>query len=155
MNGGRGRAIAGVIIMSVLLAVYFALAGARAIALFQTATPLTISMGVALLVLPLLGAWALIREIVFGATATKLVDKLEKEGLLPEEEFATRASGRPVREDADAAFPSYKAEVEANENSWRAWLRLGIIYDASGDRTRARKAVRSAIALEKAERKES
>lgn len=143
------RAIAGVIVMSALLLLYFGLAGARAIALLQTGTPITVAMGVALIVLPVIGAWALVRELIFGASATKLVDRLAAEGNLPEEEFATKASGRPVREDADRVFPKYKAEVESDESSWRAWLRLGIIYDACADRKRARAAVRKAIALEK------
>lgn len=149
----RVRAIAGVTIMSVLLVLYFVFAWQRAFALLQTGTVLTISMGIALLILPLLGAWALARELVFGATATKLVDRLEAEDLLPEEEFSALASGRPVREEADAVFPKYREEAEADPDSWRAWMRLGIIYDACSDRTRARAAIRRAIVLERADRK--
>jgi Flp pilus assembly protein TadD len=59
----------------------------------------------------------------------------------------TRASGRPLRDAADAAFPAYQAEVEQDPASWRAWFRLGLAYDASGDRRRARGAIRRAIAL--------
>jgi len=42
--------------------------------------------------------------------------------------------------------------VEAHPDDWRAWYRLGLAYDASGDRRRARGAVRQAIQLETVER---
>ena len=58
-----------------------------------------------------------------------------------------------MREDADAVFPTYRAAVEANPDDWRAWYRLGLAYDAAGDRRRAREAVRRAIRLEGAERR--
>ena len=35
-------------------------------------------------------------------------------------------------------------------DSWRAWLRLGLAYDASADRKRARWATREAIKLSRA-----
>ena len=53
-----------------------------------------------------------------------------------------------LREDADAVFPRYRDEVTASPDDWRAWYRLGLAYDASGDRRRAREAVRRAITLE-------
>lgn len=69
---------------------------------------------------------------------------------MPDEPVATHPSGRPVREDADAAFPRYHAEVVATPESWQSWMRLGIVYDACGDRKRARAAIREAIARERA-----
>lgn len=145
----RTRAIIGVAIISVLLVVYLGFAVTRAVALFQTGTPVAISMGVALVVLPLIGAWALWRELAFGRGATRLMDLLEQTGRLPEEEVDTLPSGRPVRVQADAAFPKYRAEAEAHPDSWEAWMRLGVVYDACGDRTRARAAIRRAIGLER------
>jgi Flp pilus assembly protein TadD len=50
-----------------------------------------------------------------------------------------------LRDAADEEFPRYKAEVEAAPDSWRAWFRLGLAYDASGDRRRARSALRESI----------
>ena len=149
----RSRAILGVTVMSAVLILYYGLILARVVALFQTATPITITMGLALLVLPLIGFWALFREIAFGRSSTRLVDQLDRLGLIPEEEIDTLPSGRPIREQADALFPKYRAEVEADETSWQAWMRLGIMYDACGDRKRARAAIRKAIDLEKVARK--
>ena len=92
-------------------------------------------------------AWALLRELWFGVQTERLVHILEAENGLPVDDLPHRASGRPLREAADAEFPRYKAEVEADPGSWRAWFRLGLAYDASGDRRRARQAMREAIKL--------
>ncbi|MGW9020009.1 hypothetical protein ACWGOE_00840 [Leucobacter chromiiresistens] len=145
----RTRAIVGVAIMSAVLVLYFVFVGIRAVALLGSGDLIAILMGVAMLVLPLIGAWALLREIMFGSQATRLADRLEAEGALPEEPVSARPSGRPDRADADAAFPKYRDEVEAQPESWRAWMRLGIVYDACGDRKRARGAIRHAIACER------
>lgn len=147
----RAGSVLGVAVMSALLVLYFVFAGVRAFALLVSGEPLPILMGAAMLVLPLLGVWALVRELQFGRTATRLSDRLAAEGVLPEEPVATHPSGRPVREDADAAFPRYRDEVERDPESWRAWMRLGIVYDACGDRKRARAAIRQAIARERDE----
>ncbi|WP_241489380.1 tetratricopeptide repeat protein [Leucobacter celer] len=145
----RLRAIIGVAIMSALLVLYFVFAGIRAFALLASAQPVPVIMGAAMLILPLIGVWALLRELQFGRSATRLADRLAAEGLLPDEPVATHPSGRPMREDADAAFPRYRDETEADPESWRAWMRLGIVYDACGDRKRARAAIRQAISRER------
>lgn len=143
----RTRALIGVVTMSVLLVLYFVFAGVRAIALLSSTEPIAIAMGVALIVLPLIGAWALVREIMFGYRATKLTDVLAESEQLPEELVSETPSGRPVREEADAAFPRYREAAEASPESWEAWMRLGIVYDAAGDRKRARSAIRQAITV--------
>lgn len=142
---------AGAVLMAVLLAIYVVLVGWRAVQFVATGEPVAVAIGVALIVLPIIAAWALWREIAFGARSQALVRRLEAEGgldlgipLLP--------SGRPERAAADAAFPAFRAAAEAEPESWRAWLRLGLAYDAAGDRRRARGAVREAIRLERAER---
>ncbi|MFD4420500.1 hypothetical protein ACFWN7_03220 [Agromyces sp. NPDC058484] len=141
----------GAILMAVLLAIYLALVGWRAVQFVATGEPVAVAMGIALVVLPIIAAWALWRELAFGVRSQALVRRLEAEGgvdlgipLLP--------SGRPERAAADAAFGAFRAAAEAEPESWRAWLRLGMAYDAAGDRRRARSAVRRAITLERAER---
>lgn len=143
----------GVAIMAVLLALYIVLVGQRAWLLLMSADPVGIAMGVGLVVLPVLAAWALGRELLFGVRAQQLGRRLEEEGATPEDEVALRPSGRVVREDGEAVFPAYRAAVEADPEDWRGWYRLGLAYDASGDRRRAREAVRTAIRLETAERR--
>jgi hypothetical protein len=142
----------GVAVMAVLLALYFVLLGQRAFVLLGSGVGVGIAMGVALLVFPLVGAWAITRELLFGLRTQRLVGILDSEGGLPVDDLPKLASGRPVRAAADEQFPRYRAEVDAEPESWRAWFRLGLAYDASGDRRRARKAIRQAIALERAGR---
>lgn len=146
----KGRPAA--ILMAILLAFYIMLVGWRAVLFIGSGEPVGIVIGVALIVLPLIGIWALIRELSFGAATERLVKQLDAEGALPEEDLPVRPSGRPERAAADAQFPVYQAEVDADPESWRAWFRLGLAYDASGDRRRARGALRHAIALEKTTR---
>jgi tetratricopeptide (TPR) repeat protein len=133
--------------MAALLGLYLVLVVVRAIAFLGTGQPLGVGIGIALLVLPALGALALVRELLFGVRSGRLVRTLRAESGLPGDELPRRPSGRVDRGAADAAFDGYRVAVEQHPEDWRAWLRLGLAYDASGDRRRARAAVRQAIAL--------
>jgi len=137
----------GAVLMALLLVVYLVLVGQRAVLLMISGEPAGVVMGIALIILPLIAAWAIGRELMFGVRTEKLVRILESEGGLPVDDLPHRASGRPFRDAADEEFPKYKAEVETQPESWRAWFRLGLAYDASGDRRRARHALREAIRL--------
>jgi hypothetical protein len=136
--------------MAALLLLYLVLVGVRAVAFVGTGQPLGIGIGVALIVLPVLGAWALVRELLFGLRSARLVRTLGAEGGLPPDDLPRRPSGRIDRAAADASFDGYREEAARNPDDWRAWLRLALAYDASGDRRRARAAVRRAIALSRA-----
>jgi cytochrome c-type biogenesis protein CcmH/NrfG len=135
--------------MAAALALYIVLVAQRAYLLLTSGEPVAIAMGAALVLLPVLGAWGLWRELRFGMRAQALARRLEAEGGLPAEQIDVRESGRPERAQADALFPAYRADVEAHPDDWRAWFRLGLVYDGAGDRRRARHAVRTAIALER------
>ena len=141
----KGRAAA--LLMAVLLLLYVVLVGQRAVLFLSTGEPVAVALGVALLVLPLLGLFALVVELRFGLRTQQIVRQLAAEGVLPVDDLPRRASGRYEREAADAAFPAYKEAVEAAPDDWRAWFRLGLAYDACGDRRRARQALRWAITL--------
>ncbi|GAB2821305.1 hypothetical protein GCM10027022_09430 [Alpinimonas psychrophila] len=143
------RAVIGSVFMAILLVLYMWVAGYQAFIMMSSGNGVVIAMGIALLVLPLIGVWALIRELSFGIRSGRLIKRLQAENGLPEDTLAHRPSGRTIRESADEEFPLYAAEVEATPESWRAWMRLGLAYDASGDRRRARSAVRTAIAFSK------
>ena len=141
----KGRAAA--LLMAVLLLLYVVLVGQRAVLFLSTGEPVAVALGVALLVLPLLGLFAIVVELRFGLRTQQIVRQLAAEGVLPVDDLPRRASGRYEREAADAAFPAYKEAVEAAPDDWRAWFRLGLAYDACGDRRRARQALRWAITL--------
>jgi len=140
---------AGVLVMTGLLAIYLVFIVQYGFILISTGQPIGIAMGVALLVIPLIGAWVIIRELLFVRSAGKLLATLKAEGGLPVDDLPRLPSGRAVAAAADAQFPQYKDAVEAAPESWRAWVLLGLAYDASGDRSRARWATREAIRLER------
>jgi hypothetical protein len=141
------RAFGGAVLMALLLVLYLVVAVTRAVAFLGSGQPIGVIIGVALLVLPVIGAYLLVRELLFGLQATRLTRRLEAEGPLPGDGLPRRASGRVERAAADAAFTRYAEDAEAQPDDWRAWLRLGLAYDMAGDRRRARSAVRRALAL--------
>jgi len=143
----RASARAAAIFMAVLLVIYLVFATQYALILLRAAEPLAKALGAALLVLPVIGAGILIADLVFVVRGERLVKRLGAEGGLPVDDLPRLPSGRPDPQAADAEFPKYQAEVESAPDSWRAWLRLGLAYDASGDRRRARWATRKALAL--------
>ncbi len=143
----------GVGIVAVVLVLYIALVAQRAVLLVASGDPVGIAMGIALVLLPVVAVWALWRELSFGLGAQRLGRRLEAEGGLPEEELSLRASGRPVQAEADALFPAYRDAVERDPDDWRAWYRMGLLYDGAGDRRRARSAIRTAISRERADRR--
>src|SRR6218665_1881908 len=153
------------IVMATILAIYLVLVGWRALQFLQTGNPVAVVMGSALLVLPLIGAWALWRELWFGMRSAALVRELEAEGglelgiALGPTGRPTRAgggaefgivlgpTGRPARAGASAGFSRFRDDAESSPDSWRVWLRLGVVYEAAGDRRRARQAIPHAIEL--------
>ncbi len=135
------------LVMAALLVLYLVVVAQYALVLIGTGVPVAAAMGVALLVLPIIGAWALAVELVFAFRAERLLGMLREEGGLPVDDLPRLPSGRPDPDAADAQFPIYQAEAEAAPESWRAWFRLSLAYDASGDRKRARWAMREAIRL--------
>jgi tetratricopeptide (TPR) repeat protein len=121
--------------------------GERSIALVNSPQPIAVAIGALMLFLPAVAAWGIFLELRFGLRIEKLGEILKKENAWPRFEFELRPSGRPTRESAEAIFGKYQKLVENDESNWKVWFALGLAYDAAGDRARARKAMRSAIAL--------
>jgi tetratricopeptide (TPR) repeat protein len=153
VNWSRLRTLAGVGLMAALLVLYLVVAGQQAVLFVRSGEPVAVALGIALAILPILGAWGLGRELLFGYRAERLAERLSAEDPEGEPEaLPARPSGRPDRAAADARFPRFKEAVERAPEDWRAWFRLGVAYDEAGDRRRARQAVRQAIALERRQR---
>ncbi len=133
--------------MAALLGVYLVFAAWRGIDFIRAGGAVPVLLGAAILVLPLIGLWALVREWRFGQATQALGAELADRGELPIDDLPRRPSGRPVREAADARFAEVRARVEADPDAWERWFELAVAYDASGDRRRARSAMRRAIAL--------
>lgn len=134
-------------VMVLVLLFYAGLIGVKGLALLRTGSWVGVLLGVALLVLPLLGLLLVWREIEFGRKSARLAAVLDAEGGLPHDDLPRRPSGRVDRAAADAAFARMRQEAEADPGNWRVWYRLALAYDAAGDRTRARAAARHAIRL--------
>jgi len=140
------RPLLAALFMSLLLAIYLLFALNYAWILITDDSVLANAMGYALGLLPLLGVWVMVVELRFGRSSARLARQLESEGGLPTE-FDLTASGRADRESADALFPTFSQAVKESPDRWQAWMRLGMAYDACGDRRRARWAIRRAISL--------
>ena len=133
--------------VTLLLVFYLVVSLQRSVLLLTDSNLTAKAIGAAYLVLPVVGAWALIRELMFGARTEQMAKVLEAEGGLPVDELPRTPGGRIVRAAADADFEKYRAEAEAAPDDWRSWFRLSCAYDAAGDRKRARASMRDAVRL--------
>lgn len=143
------RAKVGVAIVSIALVLYFWFTYQRAWIMVTDESLLAKGIGLALFALPVVGAWTLVRELMFGAQTERLADVLAGEDGLPPDNLPRTPGGRIVREAADAEFERYRAETDAAPDDWRSWFRLSCAYDAAGDRKRARESMRRAVRMEK------
>jgi len=142
----RAKAVVAVLLAAVLL--YLVLLGQRGWALVTSGSgPVAVVLGAGVLLLPLVVAWAVGRELVFGVRTEAMARELERDGRLPPDDLPRTPSGRVERGAADAAFARYQAETDAAPQDWGAWFRLSCAYDAAGDRRRARAAMRHAAQL--------
>lgn len=135
------------LVMAALLLLYLILVGRYALLLIVSESGIGRAMGIALAVLPILGAWALAAELLFVVRAQKLVSILAERDELPVDDLPRLPSGRPDPKAADEQFPQYQQLAEERPGEWKSWVLLGLAYDASGDRKRARWATRRAIRL--------
>lgn len=134
-------------VLVLVLMFYAALTGFKGLELLDSGSRVGQVLGVALLVMPLLGLYVVWREVEFGRRTEALARVLDAEGGLPVDDLPRRPSGRVRREAADALFAEMREQTEARPEDWRSWFRLALAYDAAGDRTRARAAARRAISL--------
>jgi hypothetical protein len=135
------------VLMAVLLGAYLVFTASRAVDFIRAGGVVPVLLGVAILAFPLIGLWVLWREWRFGQATERLGHELAARGELPVDDLPRRPSGRPERAAADAHFAEVRVRVEADPDSWERRFELSTAYDAAGDRKRARKAMRQAIAL--------
>lgn len=153
MNNDGGRALRIQVLigfMCIALLVYFVMLGRTALALIASGEPAPIGLGAALLVLPLIGLWAMVATLRAGLAHQRLVRLARESGLdLDVSDLPRRASGRIERDAADALFERTRAELEADRDNWVRWYRLARAYDFAGDRGRARETMRTAVEMER------
>ncbi|MFW7413984.1 hypothetical protein [Demequina sp. SO4-18] len=139
--------------ITVIVALYFAFVADFAFAFIRADELAARGLGAALLVLPLVGAWWLYQEWRLGITVQRMANQLDREGRLPVHSGERSASGRLTEEAAEAVYETARRDVDERPEDWSAWFHVGHAYEANRDRSAARKALRYAADLYRAERK--
>ena len=135
--------------MCAALLVYLVLLGRTAVLMISSGRAVAVVLGVALLILPAIGLWAMIATLRAGFAHQKLARLVAEDGMeLDVSALPRRPSGRIERDAADALFDTVRAELDSDPGDWRRWYRLARAYDYAGDRGRAREAMKRAVELE-------
>ena len=135
--------------MCVALVLYFFLLGRIALAFITSGEPAAIGLGLALMIMPLIGIWVMVSTLRAGFTHQRLGRIVKDEGMeLDVSSLPRMASGRIERDAADALFATVRDELENDPDNWRRWYRLARAYDYAGDRSRAREAMKKAVEME-------
>lgn len=135
------------------LFVYFALLTRTAVALIRTGTTQAVALGIGVLALPIVGAWAVLATLRAGFAHQRLARLAAEDGMeLDVADLPRMSSGRIDREAADGLFATVRTELEGDPDDWRRWYRLARAYDYAGDRRRARETMRTAVRLEEGSR---
>jgi cytochrome c-type biogenesis protein CcmH/NrfG len=129
--------------------VYFVLLGRMAFGMIGSGRVAAVGLGVAVLIMPVIGLWAMIATLRAGFAHQKLARLAAEDGMeLDVSALPRRPSGRVEHDAADALFATVRADVEADPDDWRHWYRLARAYDYAGDRRRAREAMKTAVELQ-------
>jgi len=136
-------------VMCAAMLVYFVLLGRVAVAMIGSGRPAAVGLGLALLVMPVIGLWAMIATLRAGFAHQRLARLIAEDGMeLDTSALPRRPSGRFERDAADELFATVRTEVEDHPDDWRRWYRLARAYDHAGDRRRAREAMKTALELQ-------
>ncbi|SPM43486.1 membrane protein [Mycobacterium numidiamassiliense] len=135
--------------LCVAMLVYFVLLGRVAVGMIGSGRVAAVGLGAAVLIMPIIGLWAMIATLRAGFAHQKLARLAAEDGMeLDVSALPRRPSGRIERDAADALFATVRAEVQAQPDDWRRWYRLARAYDYAGDRRRAREAMKTAVDLQ-------
>jgi hypothetical protein len=157
-------------LLTAVLVGYLAVVGWRGWQLVSDGRPPFVLLGVGVLLLPVLGAWFVWQELSFGRATGRLAGQLAAEEAderpaderpvdersvdeRPVDGRPRTRGGRVDRAAADAVFARRRAEVELEPGDWRVWFRLAVAYGDAGDTRRGRHAMRHAISLYEAARR--
>ena len=143
--GGFGKTFAA--LTCTLLALYLVYTADRGVSLLLSGSVAGVVLGLGMILLPVVCARALVREILFGTRIQMMAQQLSDSGDLAEDNLPRTPSGKVDREAAAAEFESFAAAVEQEPENWKTWFNLACMYDAVGERKRARAAMRNAWSL--------
>jgi len=137
-----------IVFMCLAMLAYFVLLGRMAVAMIGSGRTAAVGLGVAVLIMPVIGLWAMIATLRAGFAHQKLARLIAEDGMeLDVSALPRRPSGRIERSAADALFATVRTEVDGDRDDWRRWYRLARAYDYAGDRRRAREAMKTALEL--------
>lgn len=112
--------------------------------------PVGALLGLGVLLLVGVGTLLLVGEVRLGAGSERLAGLLAADDDFREPaDLERRPSGRLTKDSAAALFALRKAETEAAPEDWRCWWRLAAAYGENGDTSAGRKAMRTALRLER------
>ena len=153
-EGGRALRIQLLIgFMCVALVVYFLLLGRIAWAFITSGSAAAVGLGVAVLIMPLIGIWVMVSTLQAGLTHQRLARLARENDMeLDVTGLPQMPSGRIQRDAADALFETVRDELEQDPGNWLRWYRLARAYDYAGDRSRAREAMKKAVELQEGKR---
>ena len=135
--------------MCLALVVYFLMLGRIAMAFVTSGRPAAIGLGLALMILPMIGLWVMVSTLRAGFAHQRLARIAKEEGMeLDVSSLPRMPSGRIQRDAADSLFETVRGELESDPDDWRRWYRLARAYDYAGDRSRARETMRKAVDME-------
>ena len=135
--------------MCLALLTYLAMLGRIAVLLILSGSVPSVGLGLAVLIMPFLGVWAMIATLRDGFAHQRLARLIADDGMeLDVSALPRRPSGRFERDAADALFHTVRAELDADPDNWQRWYRLGRAYEYAGDRRRAREALKTAVRLQ-------
>lgn len=135
--------------MCLALLTYVVLLGRSAVLLIGSGHAVAVGLGAALLLLPVIGLWAMIATLRAGFAHQRLARLIAHDGMeLDVTALPRRPSGRIDRAAADALFDTVRDELHRDPDDWRRWYRVARAYDYAGDRARARAAMRKATQLQ-------
>ena len=131
---------------------YFVMLTRTAVALIRSGPPAAVALGIGVLILPVVGAWAMVATLRAGLAHQRLARLAAQDEMeLDVTDLPRTPSGRIARDAADALFQTARSELDADPDNWRRWYRLARAYDYAGDRSRARETMRKAVAMQIAE----
>jgi len=136
--------------MCLAMLAYFVMLGRLAVGMISSGRLAAVGLGLAVLIMPVIGLWAMIATLRAGFAHQKLARLIAEDAMeLDTSGLPRRPSGRIQRDAADALFAAVRTEVEGDPDDWRHWYRLARAYDYAGDRRRAREAMKTAVELQR------
>lgn len=136
-------------LVCVALVVYLVMLGRIAVELVVSGRAAAVGLGLALMVLPIIGIWVMLSTLRAGLLHQRLARIIHEQGMdLDVAGLPRMPSGRIRHDAADELFKTVREEVDREPGDWRRWYRLARAYDYAGDRARAREAMNRAVEMQ-------